>query len=48
MAALTEGFPVDPAYAAAIGGFADALASEGAQVTRLSAPPMHMQGSDAL
>ncbi len=42
VAVLTTGFPVDPAYAAAIGAFADALEREGARVTRLSGPPAHM------
>ncbi|NIZ12336.1 amidase [Phaeobacter sp. HF9A] len=48
VAVLTEGFPVDPAYAAALQSFGQALAREGAQVTQLSAPPAHMEGSAAL
>jgi len=41
-----SGYPVDPAYAGAIDSFADALAAEGVQVTRLSAMPEPVNGAD--
>lgn len=44
VAVWTGGLPVDPAYAAAIHRFADALAAEGATVARPAASPAPLDG----
>lgn len=48
IAVWTGGYPVDPAYAAAIESFARSLAAEGAVVTHLDAMPAPMIGADDL
>lgn len=48
IALWTGGYPVDPAYAAAIADLGMALAREGAIVTPLDAMPAPMQGADDL
>ena len=48
VAVWTGGNPVDPAYAAAITGYADTLAGQGARVTRLDAMPEPLIGNDDL
>lgn len=48
VAVWTGGNPVDPAYADAIGEFAQALAEQGAQVTQFSKMPTPMIGSNKL
>ncbi len=47
VAVWTGGNPVDPAYAEAIGDYADALSAQGAQVTRFDAPPAPLVGNEA-
>ena len=48
IAVWTGGYPVDPAYAAAIEAYAHALAAEGAVVTHLDTMPAPMVGADEL
>jgi amidase len=48
VAVWTGGNPVDPAYAEAIAGYADALAAQGVQVTRIDGIPTPLIGNDDL
>ena len=48
IAVWTGGYPVDPAYAAAIDAYGRALAGEGALVTHLDTMPAPMVGADNL
>ncbi|QFT57945.1 Glutamyl-tRNA(Gln) amidotransferase subunit A [Sulfitobacter sp. THAF37] len=47
VAVWTGGSPVDPAYAEAIGEFADALAAQGVRITRFDTPPAPLVGNEA-